>query len=79
MLHINDNYLKLQASYLFADIAHRISVFQQKHPECELIRMGIGDVTNPLPQACITAFLPQGGGRNGSSRYLPRLRPGTGL
>lgn len=56
MLHINDNYLKLQASYLFADIAHRISAFQQKHPERELIRMGIGDVTNPLPQACITAF-----------------------
>ncbi|NLZ18053.1 MAG: LL-diaminopimelate aminotransferase [Desulfobulbaceae bacterium] len=56
MLHINEHYLKLQASYLFSDIARRVAAFQEKHPEREIIKMGIGDVTNPLPPACITAF-----------------------
>lgn len=56
MIQINENYLKLQASYLFSDIARRVSAFQGQHPEMELIRLGIGDVTNPLPAACIRAF-----------------------
>ncbi|MDO5674875.1 MAG: LL-diaminopimelate aminotransferase [bacterium] len=56
MLHINEHYLKLQASYLFSDIARRVAAFQEKHPEREIIKMGIGDVTNPLPPACIQAF-----------------------
>lgn len=56
MLHINEHYLKLQASYLFSDIARRVTTFQEKHPEREIIKMGIGDVTNPLPPACIQAF-----------------------
>lgn len=56
MLHINEHYLKLQASYLFSDIARRVTAFQEKHPEREIIKMGIGDVTNPLPPACIKAF-----------------------
>ncbi len=56
MLHINEHYLKLQASYLFSDIARRVTAFQEKHPEREIIKMGIGDVTNPLPPACIQAF-----------------------
>ena len=56
MLHINEHYLKLQASYLFSDIAHRVAAFQEKHPDREIIKMGIGDVTNPLPPACIKAF-----------------------
>ncbi len=56
MLHINEHYLKLQASYLFSDIARRVAAFQEKHPDREIIKMGIGDVTNPLPPACITAF-----------------------
>lgn len=56
MLHINEHYLKLQASYLFSGIARRVAAFQEKHPDREIIKMGIGDVTNPLPPACITAF-----------------------
>jgi LL-diaminopimelate aminotransferase len=56
MIRINDNYLKLKASYLFSDIAKRVSAFQQANPEREIIRLGIGDVTRALPQACIDAF-----------------------
>ncbi len=56
MLRINEHYLKLQASYLFSDIARRVAAFQEKHPERDIIRMGIGDVTEPLPPACIAAF-----------------------
>ena len=56
MIKINENYLKLQASYLFSEIGKRAAAFQEAHPERELIRLGIGDVTRPLPQACIEAF-----------------------
>ncbi|WP_373500246.1 LL-diaminopimelate aminotransferase [Desulfococcus sp.] len=56
MIKINENYLKLQASYLFIDIARRVQAFQAAHPEREIIKLGIGDVTHPLPDACIRAF-----------------------
>ena len=56
MIRINENYLKLQASYLFSDIARRIEAFQDENPDMEIIRLGIGDVTRPLPQACIKAL-----------------------
>ena len=56
MITINENYLKLQASYLFADIKNRTAAFQEAHPEREVIKLGIGDVTRPLPPACIQAF-----------------------
>jgi LL-diaminopimelate aminotransferase len=56
MIKINENYLKLQASYLFAEIKNRTAAFQKAHPEREVIKLGIGDVTRPLPQACIQAF-----------------------
>jgi len=56
MISINDHYQKLQASYLFSDIAKRVDAFQESHPERPLIKLGIGDVTEPLPAACITAF-----------------------
>jgi LL-diaminopimelate aminotransferase len=56
MIKINENYLKLQASYLFSEIRRRTDEFQEKHPEKEIIKLGIGDVTRPLPQACIAAF-----------------------
>ncbi|MCP4106499.1 MAG: LL-diaminopimelate aminotransferase [Desulfobacteraceae bacterium] len=56
MIRINENYLKLQASYLFADIAKRVSDFQEAHPEKEIIKLGIGDVTRALPKACTEAF-----------------------
>ena len=56
MITINENYLKLQASYLFAEIKNRTAAFQEAHPDKNVIKLGIGDVTRPLPQACIQAF-----------------------
>jgi LL-diaminopimelate aminotransferase len=56
MIKINENYLKLQSSYLFSDIAKRVAAFQERHPETRLIKLGIGDVTQPLPPACVQAF-----------------------
>ncbi|MFO7713868.1 LL-diaminopimelate aminotransferase [Desulfosarcina sp.] len=56
MIRINENYLKLQASYLFADIARRVAAHQKAQPDRPVIRLGIGDVTRALPEACITAF-----------------------
>ena len=56
MIRINDHYLKLKASYLFSDIAKRVSAFQEKNPDRDIIRLGIGDVTRALPKACIEAF-----------------------
>lgn len=56
MAQINDDYLKLPGSYLFADIAHKVNAFKENHPEMELIRLGIGDVTRPLPPSVIKAL-----------------------
>lgn len=57
MITINENYRKLHASYLFSDIAKRVADFQeQNHSGETLIKLGIGDVTLPLPAACIRAF-----------------------
>jgi len=56
MIRINEHFQKLQASYLFSDIAKRVSAFQTRHPDREVIKLGIGDVTLALPPACIDAF-----------------------
>jgi len=56
MIRINENYLKLKPSYLFSEISRRVAAFQASHPEKEIIRLGIGDVTKALPKACIDAF-----------------------
>jgi LL-diaminopimelate aminotransferase len=56
MIRLNDNYLKLQSSYLFSDISRRVAAFAAANPGKEIIRLGIGDVTRPLPPACIAAF-----------------------
>jgi len=56
MARINDNYLKLKAGYLFPEIGRRVRAFQKEHPEAKIIRLGIGDVTEPLPPACIAAM-----------------------
>ena len=53
MARINDNYLRLKNSYLFTDIAKRVKAFQAAHPDARIIRLGIGDVTRPLPPAII--------------------------
>lgn len=56
MARINEEYLKLPGSYLFADIAHKVEAFKRAHPETEIIRLGIGDVTRPLPPSVIAAL-----------------------
>ena len=58
MALVNEHYLKLAAGYLFPEIARRVSVFSKEHPElaAEVIRCGIGDVTEPLPPSAIRAM-----------------------
>ncbi len=56
MTTINENYLKLPGSYLFSEIARRVAAYSAEHPEVKLIRMGIGDVTRPLPPAVTAAM-----------------------
>ena len=47
-MKMNKHYNELKASYLFVDIAHKVAAYQEAHPEKEIIRLGIGDVTQPL-------------------------------
>ena len=56
MIRVNENFLKLKSSYLFSDIAQRVSTYQKENPQAEIIRLGIGDVTRELPKACTEAF-----------------------
>lgn len=56
MFKINDNYLKLPGSYLFSTIGKKVNAYQQAHPEKSIIRLGIGDVTQPLAPAIIDAL-----------------------
>ncbi len=56
MFTINENYLKLPGSYLFSNIAKKVAAFQEQHPEKEIIRLGIGDVTQPLAPAIIASL-----------------------
>ncbi|MGF1535073.1 MAG: LL-diaminopimelate aminotransferase [Elainellaceae cyanobacterium] len=56
MTTINDNYLKLKAGYLFPEIARRVKTFVADHPDADIIKLGIGDVTEPLPEACRDAM-----------------------
>ena len=53
MFKINENYLKLPGSYLFSDIGKKVAAYTEAHPEKEIIRLGIGDVTLPLAPAVI--------------------------
>ncbi len=56
MASINDNYLKLKAGYLFPEIARRVNAFTTANPDAQVIKLGIGDVTEPLPLACRQAM-----------------------
>ncbi len=56
MITINEHYSKLQASYLFVTIAKKVKEFSENNPDLDLIKLGIGDVTKPLPKACVSAF-----------------------
>lgn len=56
MAQVNENFLKLPVSYLFSDIARKVAAYKQEHPEAAVIRLGIGDVTQPLCPAVISAM-----------------------
>ncbi len=74
MATINDNYLKLKAGYLFPEIARRVNAFAEAYPDAKIIRLGIGDVTEPLPQACRDAMIKaveDMGDRNSFKGYGP--------
>jgi LL-diaminopimelate aminotransferase len=54
-MKMNKHYNELKASYLFVDIAHKVAAYQEAHPEKEIIRLGIGDVTQPLAKCVVKA------------------------
>src|SRR5262249_9386048 len=56
MALINDHYLKLAAGYLFPEIGRRVRVFQDRHPDAKLIRLGIGDVVLPIGESIRAAM-----------------------
>lgn len=56
MIKVNEHFLKLKAGYLFPEIARRVAAFAQAHPAASIIKLGIGDVTEPLPQAVCAAM-----------------------
>ncbi|PYG86665.1 LL-diaminopimelate aminotransferase [Ruminiclostridium sufflavum DSM 19573] len=56
MIYVNENHLKLPGNYLFAEIGKRVAAFKEQNPAADIIRLGIGDVTRPLPMACIDAM-----------------------
>ena len=75
MFKINENYHKLPGSYLFSTIAKKVSAFTEAHPDKELIRLGIGDVTQPLAPAVIAAMhkAVDEMGDAGTFRGMPRI------
>ena len=56
MALVNEHFLKLPGNYLFSDIAKKLNTFKVTHPKQDVIRLGIGDVTQPLAPACIEAM-----------------------
>ena len=70
MLKLNENYLKLPGSYLFAEIARRTAAYSAAHPDKRLIRLGIGDVTQPLPAACVEALKRAADEMGGKSTFM---------
>ncbi len=56
-IKINDNFLNIEESYLFSDINKRVKDYKKNHPEANIIRLGIGDVTLPLPEVIVSAMV----------------------
>lgn len=56
MVALNKNFFKIQNNYLFSSIAKKVKIFQEKNPYKKIISLGIGDVTLPLPEVCVTAM-----------------------
>jgi len=76
MARINHNYLKLQGSYLFSTIGKKIREYEQEHPDKRIIRLGIGDVTQPLAPEIIQALhtaVDEMGSKDSFRGYAPDL------
>ncbi len=74
VVQVNENYLKLKAGYLFPEIAKRVKIYSQSNKSADIIKLGIGDVTEPLPRACIEAMgkaLDDMGTKDGFRGYGP--------
>tara|TARA_B100000945_G_scaffold138776_1_gene111042 strand:- start:305 stop:652 length:348 start_codon:yes stop_codon:yes gene_type:complete len=74
VVQVNADYLKLKAGYLFPEISRRIKDFNSKNETADLIRLGIGDVTEPLPLACrdaMKAAIEEMGTQQGFRGYGP--------
>ena len=57
MAHINENYLKLKAGYLFPEISRRVNAFAAANPSADVIRLGIGDVVKGIPRPIVDAMI----------------------
>ena len=56
MVKVNENFAKMPGSYLFAEVRRRTNAYRAAHPDADIILLGIGDVTLPLPKACVEAM-----------------------
>jgi LL-diaminopimelate aminotransferase len=77
MVRVNDQYLRLKGGYLFPEIARRVSAFAREHPQADIIRLGIGDVTLPLPEAAV-AGLAEGARHQGQAATFKGYGPEQG-
>ncbi len=74
MVQVNENYLKLKAGYLFPEISKRVNAYIQNNSSCDIIKLGIGDVTEPLPKSSRDAMskaLNEMGTKDGFRGYGP--------
>ncbi len=76
MFRVNENYQKLPGSYLFSRIAGKVNAFLQANPDQKVIRLGIGDVTQPLAPAIIDALL---NFVTNEELIIPRVCAGSGV
>ena len=77
-MKINKNYQELSRDYLFSEVARRVAIFQEGHPEARVIRLGIGDVTQPICPVVMDA-MKQAAEDETPSGDLPWIWPGTGI
>lgn len=75
-INVNENFGKIKQNYLFSDIAKRVSAFKEANPDASVIKMGIGDVTLPLPKPAVAAM--EAAARKWASRsHSGDIRPNT--
>ena len=74
MVQVNENYLKVKAGYLFPEISKRVNAYIHNNSSSDIIKLGIGDVTEPLPKSCRDAMskaLNEMGTKDGFKGYGP--------